>query len=117
VLADEALGDLMQQIDSTPLADRTTVIVSSDHSWRVPIWRTGPDWTKEEEQISQGRFEPRPVFLVHFPGESSGREVRIPLSELVEHEIIAKILKGEMKTADDLGAFLQSSTQQVAHTD
>ncbi len=117
VLADEALGDLMQQIDSTPLADRTTVIVSSDHSWRVPIWRTGPDWTKEEEQISQGRFEPRPVFLVHFPGESSGGEVRIPLSELVEHEIIAKILKGEMKTADDLGAFLQSSTQQVAHTD
>lgn len=116
VLADEALGDLMQEIDRTPLADQTTVIVSSDHSWRVPIWKTSPDWTKEEEEISQGRFEPRPVFLVHFPGQKSGHEVLTPLSEMAEHGIIESMLNRGMKNPEDLSAFLRSSPQQVAHT-
>jgi hypothetical protein len=107
----------MREIGGTASADRTTVIVSSDHSWRVRLWRAAPGWTHEEEQISQGHFEPRPVFLVHFPGETSGYEVRAPMTEMVEHDIIASVLKGEMKTPEDLDAFLRSSRQQVAHTD
>jgi hypothetical protein len=117
VLADDTLGELMREIGRTPSADRTTVIVSSDHSWRVRLWRAAPGWTDEEEKISQGHFEPRPVFLVHFPGESSGSEVRAPLTEMVEHDIIAGMLKDEIKTPEDLNAFLQSSTRQHPNSD
>jgi hypothetical protein len=36
---------------------------------------------------------------------------------MVEHDIIASILKGEIKTPEDIGSLLRSSTQQVAHAD
>ena len=109
-LADKALGMLMQEIDDTASASQTTVVVSSDHSWR-PFWRSTPDWTKEEERISQGGFDERPVFLIHFPGESNGRQVLAPLPELTEHDILAAMLRHEMKGPDDLGALLSESRQ------
>ncbi len=102
VLADDTLGVLRQEIDRTPWASQTTLIVSSDHSWRVPLWRTGNDWTAEEERISQGRFDPRPVFIIHFPGQDSGEEISESLPELVEYQIIAGMLTDEIKVPGDL---------------
>jgi hypothetical protein len=112
VLADDTLGALMHEIEGTPTASQTIVIVSSDHSWRIPIWRRVPGWTEEDEHISQGRFDPRPVFLIHFPGESSGSEVLTPLPQLVEHDIIAAMLRHEMTASEDLNLFLQSLAHQ-----
>lgn len=108
VLADDTLGVLRHEIDGTPWAARTTLIVSSDHSWRVPFWRNQSGWTAEEEKISKGRFDPRPVFLIHFPGEESSREVRAPTPELIEHGIIAGMLTGEVRDAGDLASRLQN---------
>ena len=76
VLADEALGQLLQWIDETPPVKETTVIVSSDHSWRVGMWKMSPMWTDEDERVSQGRFDPRPVLMVRFPGSESGQKTR-----------------------------------------
>lgn len=106
VLADDTLGALLQEIDATPSASRTTVIVSSDHSWRVPIWRPAPGWSAEEERVSGGRFDDRPVLLVHFPGQTSGNDVTANLPELLEHDIIAEMLRGKMNHSEDLAAFL-----------
>jgi membrane-anchored protein YejM (alkaline phosphatase superfamily) len=112
VLADDTLGALLQQIDQTPNASQTTLIVSSDHSWRVPMWRLGPDWTDEEEQISRGRFDQRPVFLIHFPGQNSASEVNTAMPEISEHYIITAMLNNEMNRPEQLDAFLHMSTQQ-----
>jgi Sulfatase len=112
VLADDTLGALMQEIDHTPSADQTTVIVSSDHSWRVPMWRGASGWTDEEEHISRGRFDARPVFLIHFPGQSSGNEVPGPLPELAEHDIMAEMLGLKVTNPETLNAFLFSPAQQ-----
>lgn len=101
-LADETFGEVLQQIDNTPWANQTTIIISSDHSWRVPIWRNNSDWTPEEERISQGRFDPRPVFMVHFPDQKSGNEIINPVSELVENSIVASMLLGKIKSPEDL---------------
>jgi hypothetical protein len=102
VLADDTLGLLRHKIDATPWAAQTTLIVSSDHSWRVPFWRNQSGWTAEEEKISKGRFDPRPVFLVHFPGEENSRDIGAAVPELIEHEIIAGMLTGEIRDLDDL---------------
>ena len=105
-LADDSLGVLMKAIKQTPWADQTTVIVSSDHSWRIPLWRPGQEWTSEEERISQGHFDERPVFIVHFPGQKSGQDVLSPVPELMEHDMIASMLQGKTKTPDDLNTLL-----------
>lgn len=110
VLADDTLGELQQEIQRTPWAGRTTVIVSSDHSWRVPLWRTSRDWTAEEERVSHGQFDSRPIFLVHFPGEERGREILTPQSELIEHDIVGAMLTGDIKDVEDLDEFQLQQT-------
>lgn len=113
-LADDTLTELQAQIDRTPDAERTTLIVSSDHSWRVPLWKAADDWTPEEERISEGRFDQRPVFLIHFPGQTSGENVAAPLPEILEHDLMAAVLRRQMRSVEDLDVFLASRRQAAA---
>jgi Sulfatase len=94
-LADKSLAELMGILNSTPLAQKTTVIVCSDHSWRVPMWRSTAVWTEEDEAASHGRFDPRPVLMIHFPGQQEGRDVNVPYNAIRIHEIIEHMLRGE----------------------
>jgi hypothetical protein len=96
------LGRLMQEIDETSGTGGSTVIVSSDHSFRVPMWKASPYWSAEEEQVTQGVFDPRPVFMVHFAGERAGTEVLASLPELVEYDVIAGMLEGKITAPSDI---------------
>lgn len=106
VLADDTLGVLLQEINNTPSASRTTVIISSDHSWRISLYRDHEDWTSEEERASGGHFDDRPVLLVHFPGQNSGSEVSSALPEMLEHDIIAGMLQGKINNPEDLSTLI-----------
>ena len=106
VLADKTLGLLMQDIDATPSAGQTTVIVSSDHSWRVPLWRHAEHWSDEEEHASGGRFDDRPVLLIHFPGQKNGDDIDAALPELLEHDFIVDMLRGQMNSPENMASFL-----------
>lgn len=108
-LADDALGQLQEEISHSDLRDQTTLIVSSDHSWRIPLWRDGESWTPEEERISQDGFDTRPVLLVHFPGQKEAINIPGPEPELVEHDIIASMLQNTLNTPDELLSFIRSS--------
>jgi hypothetical protein len=92
-LADRMLGELDGCLARTKSAAMTTVVVSSDHSWRVPMWRNAIGWTKEDEEASQGRFETRPILLVRLPGETA-RTVTQAYPALREHELIEGLLLG-----------------------
>ena len=102
VLADDTLGILMKQIAASPSAAQTTIIVTSDHSWRIMLYRGSSRWSAEEERASQGKFDDRPVLLVHFPGEESGEEIQAVLPEMLEHDMIAAMLRGRMNNVDEL---------------
>ncbi len=106
VLADDTLGMLIREIDASPAASQTTLIVSSDHSWRTPMWRHDEGWSAEEEQVSGGRFDIRPVLLIHFPTQESGHDVPAVLPEMLEHDMIAGMLLGKIKNTNDLNVFL-----------
>lgn len=107
VLADDMFGTILRQIDMTSSAKQTTVIVSSDHSWRVPLWRDTAEWTSEEERASGGRFDPRPVLLIHFPGQTSGKEVANSVSELLEYDLVAAMLRDQIVKPEDIIAYLK----------
>ena len=114
VLADDTLGVLMQEIDSTSRASQTTIIVSSDHSWRTPMWNQGEDWSNEEERISGGRFDQRPVLLIHFPGQSSNNEITSSEPELLEHDIVRDILQNRITTAEQLSGVVSEHDSEAA---
>ena len=54
-----------------------------------------PIWTKEDETASQGRFDPRPVLMIHFPGQQTEQDVTAPFDEIRIHEIIESLLRGQ----------------------
>jgi hypothetical protein len=95
-LTDRTLGQLMEWIGQTPLASQTTVIVCSDHSWRVPLWSRTSAWTKEDEKAAGGRFDPRPVLMVHFPGETAPAVIGEPFAAIREHDLVQSLLRGSM---------------------
>jgi hypothetical protein len=94
-LSDRVMGELMSSVNATPLAAKTTVIVCSDHSWRLSVWRPTDQWTKEEEVASRGRFDPRPVLMIHLPGQQAGHQVSEPFDEIRIHDIIERMLRGQ----------------------
>jgi hypothetical protein len=96
-LADRSLGDLLHALGQTPSADQTTLIVSSDHSWRVGIWRDGFGWTKEDEQASShGHFDPRPTLIVRFPNQTAPEEIPQPVPLLAMHDMIESMMAGQL---------------------
>jgi hypothetical protein len=99
-LADRSLGELMATVKGTPLAAKTTVIVCSDHSWRVQSWEQTPQWSKEEETASHGRFDPRPVLLIHFPGQSVEHDVTGHFDEIRIHDMIERMLQDQEPDLD-----------------
>jgi Sulfatase len=94
-LSDRVLAELMRNLKATPLASKTTVIICSDHSWRIPVWRSKPLWTKEDEAASHGHFDTRPVLMIHFPGQRAEHDVTAPFEEIRIHEIIESMLRGQ----------------------
>jgi hypothetical protein len=94
-LADRALGQLLATIAETPQAAETTLILCSDHSWRVPLWSHLGDWTKEDEVASKGHFDTRPVLMIRSPGQKFERTVTVAFPALHIHEILESLLRGE----------------------
>jgi hypothetical protein len=108
VLADETLGQLLDWIAQTPSAAETTVVLSSDHSWRVGLWKVSPMWTAEDEQASQGRFDQRPFLIVRLPGQTTAQEITQPFHLLREHDLVEKLLQSSL-TQDELAAWASRS--------
>jgi uncharacterized membrane protein len=105
-LADRSLDSLLQALAQTPSASQTTLIVSSDHSWRVGIWRHAFGWTREDELASgHGHFDPRPVLIVRLPGQTSAATVGRAVPLLSMHDMIQQMLAGKMNSSVDLQAW------------
>jgi Sulfatase len=111
VLADDTLGRLLQELLASPSSDRTTVVVSSDHSWRIYLSRYGDAWADEEERACGGRFDDRPVLLIHFPNEQQGVDVSAAVPEMLEHDMIAGMLRGQIGKPEDLASFLSHNSR------
>jgi hypothetical protein len=101
-LADETLGTLMGVIASTPAASQTSIVVSSDHSWRVDDWKKLSDWTPEEQRISGGRFDTRPVLMVHLAGQEQSHVIDHPANAMAVHSILEAMLRGQIHTSIDI---------------
>jgi hypothetical protein len=102
VLADRSLATLRNEIQSTPAAASTTLIVSSDHSWRTYLWKGSSAWSREDEQATHGRFDPRPVLIVHLPESEEGKIISAPVSLMFVHTLLDAMLRGQIHSESDI---------------
>jgi hypothetical protein len=88
--SDRLLGQILDLLESQPRWAETMLIVQGDHSWRTEMWRPLPGWSAEDEQVSNGgQWDPRPVLLIHAPGQESAQTVALPTSLMIVHDEVA----------------------------
>jgi hypothetical protein len=112
-LADRVLGKLLDAIATGPLAAQTSVILSSDHSWRTSLWRPTGYWTREDELAS--RFDPRPVLMVHSPGQHRSEDFADPTQALCVHEIVEAMLHGRNNPSATIAACEAGASRDGSH--
>ena len=102
-LSDRVLGRMLDDIAKTGAADQTTLVVSSDHGWRVWYWRGAFGWTDEDEAASQhGYFDPRPTLMVRFPGETGSAAINRPVPLIGMHDLMERLMSGHVSNAEQL---------------
>ena len=111
-LADRSLTKLMNSLNATASAGNTIVILCSDHSWRVPMWKSDANWSAEEEAASEGKFDPRPVLMIHFPQQSHEVAISKPFDQIALHAIIVSMLQGHIESPVEFQAWIDSATNQ-----
>lgn len=88
--SDRLLGQILDLLESQPRWEHTMLIVQGDHSWRTQMWRPLPGWSAEDERISHGgQWDPRPVLLIHAPGQQNAMTVTAPTSVMYIHDAVA----------------------------
>ncbi|HEY3990637.1 MAG TPA: sulfatase-like hydrolase/transferase [Acidobacteriaceae bacterium] len=116
VLADQSLAALRNVIQSTAAAPNTTLMVSSDHSWRTFMWQPFPDWSEQETHATHGgKFDQRPVLIVQLPGEDSRLVVSKTVNVLIVHEIVEALLRGQLHTPTDLDSLVDQQPQETSN--
>jgi hypothetical protein len=102
ILADQALAKFLHSLATGPAAGNTVLIVSSDHSWRVPIWRGAGGWTRAEERATDGGvFDQRPVLMVRFPGQNKPEQIDRPQSAMIVHDLLLDLIAGQVRTPEE----------------
>lgn len=102
-LADRTVKELVNTIQASPSANSTTIILSSDHSWRTWMWRGDTvNWNSEDERVAARGFDPRPVLMIHLPGQTNRQDIKQSVDELKEHDIVEAMLQNEAFSGSDL---------------
>lgn len=99
--SDRLLGKILDRLQAQPRWSATTLIVQGDHSWRTHMWRPLPGWSAEDERISHGgQWDPRPVLMIHQPGQQSGATVSQPTSVMYVHNFVANYIEKATPSID-----------------
>jgi Sulfatase len=107
VLADDSLASIREAIEATPAAANTTLIISSDHSWRPWVWKGLGEWSEAEDRATRGgKYDNRAVLIVHLPAETAPQVISKPVSVLIAHDIVDGLLRGEIQTPADLSGVI-----------
>lgn len=92
-LADLALGDLLDEMESSSQWLQTSVVISGDHSFRVPLYWPTRFWTLEDERATHGVFDDRPLLLIHKAGQQLPETVNTPTPLMVVHSALEEMLR------------------------
>ncbi len=96
---DRLLGQMLYILESQPRWAATTLLIHGDHSWRTWMWRPLPGWSAEDERASNGgQWDPRPLLMIHAPGQQSPVTVTAPTSLMLVHDFVAAQIKADSRT-------------------
>jgi hypothetical protein len=106
-LADRTIADIRRALNKAGLAERTILIVTSDHPWRPEIWKHDSAFTAEERSLAVGGRTNRIPFLVHLPGARDAFEYAPTLDVLATGDLISEILNGKADSSATIASWFE----------
>jgi arylsulfatase A-like enzyme len=101
-LADIALGELRHAMEESSLWDSTTVLVSSDHSYRTAV------------SLFNHKIDRRVPFLLKMSGQNSGQVYTQKFNTVVSADLVLSILRNEVTSLEEATARVDRSSAQFA---
>jgi hypothetical protein len=102
-LADRSLGELRHAIEAAGQWDKTWIILSSDHSWRI----------SGDPGIYDGRRDYRVPFLVKPPHAGGSLTYSRQFNTVVTHDLILAILRSEVTNLQTTAGWLDAHDVQA----
>lgn len=97
VLVDLTLGKLLDSLRESGLADKTALVVSSDH------------WLRNSVQVD-GKEDHRVPFIVHLPDGGPGVRYEKEFPTLITQELILELLRNRIRTQADVAQWIAERT-------
>jgi hypothetical protein len=105
-LSDRTLGELRRAMEANGTWQETTLLVSSDHPFRVATWQGSILRSDEVERATGGEDHPFIPFMLKLAGNTSPLEYRPEFSSLLTHDLILGVLGNEFKSSQDVANWL-----------
>lgn len=105
-LVDLTVGELRRKLEQAGEWDSTTLIITSDHGLRPELWRGRMGWTAELERLTGGKQTPLVPLIVKAAGAHDAVAYDRPFSSVLESDLVLAALKGELKSAEDVAAWI-----------
>jgi len=96
----------VDELESAGLWDKTILLVSSDHWWRINVWRNEGSWTAEEAAVSGNQIDNRIPFLLKLKNQHEGMTYDQSFNTIVTHDLILALLSGKLATPREVAAWI-----------
>ncbi|MBV8811061.1 MAG: hypothetical protein JO033_20525 [Acidobacteriaceae bacterium] len=105
-LSDMVLGQIRRVLEQSGEWDRSAILVSSDHPYRVAAWQfAGPDVDLRSEEVayfSQMRQQPYVPFLLKLPNQKSPVSYDREFNSVITADLLLALLKKELTTTTEV---------------
>jgi hypothetical protein len=107
-LADRTLGELRQALNESGMAERTVLILTSDHAFRGRS--VGAHWIAADQKLFEGHKDTRVPLIVHFPGRQARAVFNAGFNTAVTHDLVLDLLRGDVRTPQQVAEWLDQRT-------
>jgi hypothetical protein len=106
-LCDIVLGEIRKSMEEANEWDNSTVIISSDHQWRINSWKEQSTSARlalsdGDRQLTKGIEDPRIPFFVKLKNQNESLVYEKPLNTVMTRDLILSIMKGEISSPEEL---------------
>lgn len=110
-LTDQCLAGLRAVLEQAGQWNSSTVVVMGDHSWRTTnLWVPSTLWSDEEQRASLGgTYDPRPVFIVKLPGQTTPTHIDTPFQTVNTRKLFDALMTHQIQTSADLSTWVQTT--------
>lgn len=108
ILTDKILGEIRKTLESNSLWDNSTIIVSSDHQWRVNVYQN--ELSEKERQSTNGKEDVRVPFFLKLKDQKESIIYEKPFNTVITADLILAIMKGEVTKINEVKEWLDKNS-------